>query len=100
MEVEPKLPDPMIDPQKVADAILDAASHHRRDVKVGFNAHVHTLMSKIAPGFAERMSARQIDEQRSDEPPRRPEGTLDQPGNAGRARGRRHGKNGTKHAAH
>ncbi|HEV7784332.1 MAG TPA: SDR family oxidoreductase, partial [Thermoanaerobaculia bacterium] len=38
MNQEAKLPSPKIDPQKVADAILKAATHHERDVKVGAGA--------------------------------------------------------------
>lgn len=35
MDKEPKLPDPMIDSQQVADAILNATVEGGRDVRVG-----------------------------------------------------------------
>src|SRR3954453_20685332 len=76
MDREPKLPTPRIEPQKVADAILDAAVHHRRDVTVGLGAKVNTFMSKVAPGIADTMSAKQAGRQQYDEPPRHPEGAL------------------------
>ena len=87
MDKEPKLPEPQIDPQKVADAILDAACHHRRDVKVGAQAVLNTLVAKVAPGLGDKMSASYVDRQQYDEPPRDPAGTLHKPGRAGRVKG-------------
>ncbi len=88
MDREPKLPDPMIDPQRVADAILDAACHHRRDVKVGMQAKLNTLLAKLAPQLADKMAARYVDRQQREDPPMHPEGTLDEPGQSGRVHGR------------
>jgi len=87
MDREPKLPDPQIDPQKVADAILDAACNHRRDVRVGATAVLNTVVAKVAPSLGDKMSAKQVDRQQYDEPPRDPAGTLDKPGRSGRVRG-------------
>jgi short-subunit dehydrogenase len=87
MPEEPKLPTPMIDPQKVADAILDAACQQRRYVKVGVVASVNTFLAKFAPAIADRVNARQVSRQQYAEPARKPEGTLYQPGNEGRIRG-------------
>jgi len=87
MAREPKLPTPQIDPQKVADAILDAATNHRRAVKVGLAAKVNTLVSKLAPGLGDTMAAKQAHRQQYDEPPRNPEGTLHHPGERGRILG-------------
>src|SRR4051795_10847124 len=56
---EPKLPTPQIDPQKVADAILKAATRHERDVKVGAGAVLNTTLGKVAPGLGDKMSAKQ-----------------------------------------
>jgi len=75
---EPKLPSPMIDPEKVADAILAAAVTPTRVKKVGMMAVVTTTMQAWAPGLADRMAARQVDRQHYDEPPRNPAGTLHQ----------------------
>jgi len=87
MQNEPSLPTPMIDPEKVADAILSAAEKHTRDIKVGFMAKVNTTASKLMPGMADKMSAKQIDKLQSDEPPRDPAGTLRKPGNAATTHG-------------
>ncbi|MGJ4802451.1 SDR family oxidoreductase [Luteimonas sp. SDU82] len=87
LDREPKLPDPLIDPHRVAEAILDAAAKGGREVKVGAMAHMNTSMSKLLPALAERMSARQARRQERDQPPRRPEGTLYQAGESGRVYG-------------
>jgi hypothetical protein len=86
-EKEPKLPTPQIDPQRVADAILHAAEHHQRSVKVGGTAVANTLVSKIAPSLGDKLAAKQADRQQYDEPPRNPQGTLNQPGESGRVKG-------------
>jgi short-subunit dehydrogenase len=87
MDREPKLPDPMIDPEKVAEVVLKAATQHLRDVKVGGGAVLNTAVSKVAPSLADRLSAKQVSRQQRDEAPRQPEGTLNRPGESGRKRG-------------
>jgi short-subunit dehydrogenase len=79
MPREPKLPTPQIDPQQVADAILEAATKHQRDVKVGLGAVLNTAVAKIAPGLGDVMAAKQADRQHYDEPPRNPAGPLHAP---------------------
>jgi short-subunit dehydrogenase len=87
MNREPKLPTPQIDPEQVADAIIDAACSQKRDVRVGGTAVVNTLVAKVAPGLGDKMFAKQAGRQQYDEPPRNPAGTLYQPGEAGQIRG-------------
>jgi short-subunit dehydrogenase len=87
MNREPDLPTPMIDPQKVADAILDAAVKPARDVKVGSMSKVNTFVSKAMPSIGDRMSAKQIPNLQRDEPPRDPAGTLYVPGEGGHVHG-------------
>ena len=87
MAEEPKLPSPMIDPQQVADAIIDAACHHQRDVKVGAMAVVNTLASTLVPRLADKLSAKYVDKQQYDEAPRNPAGILHAPGEAGQIYG-------------
>lgn len=87
MAEEPKLPDPMIDPEDVAEAIIKAAQKEERDVKVGGTAVVKTTIAKIAPSLADHMGKKVVDQQKADEPPRNPEGTLYQPGESGQTRG-------------
>lgn len=83
MDREPKLPDPQIDPRQVAEAILEAATQGGRDVKVGSMSVLNTTVSKLMPSLGDRLAAKQVDRQQEDAPPRRPEGTLYEPGVTG-----------------
>ena len=76
MDREPKLPTPQIAPEEVAIAIVDAARTPVRSVKVGGMATINTLAAKLAPALADKLSARQVDRQHYDEPPRNPDGGL------------------------
>lgn len=96
MDKEPKLPSPMIDPQQVADAILEAATTPTREKKVGAMAKLNTAVSKLLPSFADKMSARKVNQQHYDEPPRNPKGALYQPSEAMQLAGRTHGPGGRK----
>lgn len=87
MDREPKLPTPQIEPAKVAEAILEAATSHTRDTRVGAGSKLNTAMAKLAPGLADRMAAAQADRQQYDEPPRDPAGTLYTPGESGHTHG-------------
>lgn len=88
LDAEPKLPTPMLHPQKVAHAILKAATEGGRDVKVGAMSVIDTRMSTLLPALADRASARQAGRQTRKEPAHRPEGTLYAPGESGRIQGR------------
>jgi short-subunit dehydrogenase len=79
MSQEPKLPSPMIEAQKVADAILDAAANPTHHTKVGMMSKVNTAVSNLLPGVADKMSAKQVNRQQYDERPRNPDGALYQP---------------------
>jgi short-subunit dehydrogenase len=83
MDQEPKLPTPQIDPLKVAEAILHAATHQERDIKVGAMSKLNTNMANIMPALAEKIAAKQADRQQYDEPPRNPDGALYMPGGSG-----------------
>jgi short-subunit dehydrogenase len=87
MDKEPKLPDPMIDPQQVAEAIIDAAQTPTHHVKVGFHAKLNTFVANNIPGFADHMAAKYVDKQQKNEPPRHRDGTLYQPGESGQTHG-------------
>lgn len=84
---EAALPTPQIAPEKVAEAILDAATHHRRDVKVGAMSKLNTTISKLIPSLGDKLSAGQAERQHYEEPPRNPEGTLYVPGESGQTHG-------------
>lgn len=87
MDHEPKLPTPMIDPREVAEAILHAATHPERIVKVGAMSKMNTAMAKFFPALAEKIEARQAERQQYHEPPRNPEGALYQASEEGRVHG-------------
>lgn len=87
LEQEPKLPDPMIDPHRVAEAILKAAEEGGRDIKVGAMAHLNTTTSRILPQLADRLSARQAQRQTHASAPLHPEGTLFVAGEGGHVYG-------------
>ena len=94
MDQEPKLPTPMIQPEKVASAILDAAREPARNVKVGTMARVNAAFSKLLPSLGHRIARMQMGRQQRDEIPREREGTLFRAGESGRVHGR-----GDQHAA-
>ncbi len=77
----------MIEPQKVAEAILKAAVKPERDIKVGAMAKLNTTISKVAPSLGDKMSAKQVDRQQRHEPPRDPDGALYKAGESGRIEG-------------
>src|SRR6195952_3504531 len=85
---EPKLPSPMIEAEKVASAILDAATDPTRSTKVGTMAVLNTTMAKLMPALADVMARKQIGRQQRDEAPHARQGTLYEAGNSGRIRGR------------
>jgi hypothetical protein len=93
LSAEPKLPSPTIPAERVADAILDAATEPARDVRVGAMAIANSFLSRVAPRIADLMSSMQVGAQVRDEPPRDPLGALERPSEdtaagAGRIRGR------------
>jgi short-subunit dehydrogenase len=87
MDKEPKLPDPQIDPEKVAEAILDAAVNPKRYVKVGTMSHVNTAVAKFAPSVGDKIAGKQMDRQQQKKSPVDPEGTLYKAGEKGRTHG-------------
>lgn len=87
---EPKLPTPLIEPHRVAEAILEAAERGGRDIKLGAMSHVDTAMSNLLPKLADRMSAMQARRQQHDEPPRHPDGTLFHSSHSGQVYGLTH----------
>jgi short-subunit dehydrogenase len=87
MDREPRLPTPQIEPEKVADAILDAAAKPERDVRVGAMSVMNTIASKVMPSVADKLAAKQTNRQQYDEPPRNPDGALWHPGGEGMVHG-------------
>ncbi len=89
MSKEPKLPDPKIDPQQVAEAILQAAEDGGRDIRVGSMAVMNSIISKIMPSLADKIAAKQVRRQHKDESPYNPQGALFDPSYSGRIYGLR-----------
>lgn len=85
---EPMLPSPMIEPEKVASAILDAATSPTRAVKVGAMSVINTTMSKLLPGMADAMARMQLGRQQRNEVPHARDGTLYEAGETGLIYGR------------
>jgi short-subunit dehydrogenase len=86
---EPKLPTPMIDPEKVATAILEASVEPSNWVKVGLMAQMNTMMAKLAPALGEEMAKMQMGRMQRDEPPQHGRhGALYDASETGRIRGR------------
>jgi short-subunit dehydrogenase len=94
MDREPMLPKPRIEPEDVAEAILEAATTPTRTKAVGTMSWVNSAMAKLAPGMADTMAAGKADEQQYDEPPRNPEGTLFRSSEEIGVVGRTHGTGG------
>lgn len=88
MDREPKLPPPVYPPEEVARAVMYAATHAKRDIYVGGAAKATSVISRLAPGTMSRVSSRLTPrQQKRDELPRDPEGTLYHAGMDGRIRG-------------
>ena len=67
--VRPSGPPPVIEPEKVADAILHAAEHGGRDVAVGAGAKVQLALQRISPRIMDAfVHLTAFRGQRSDEP--------------------------------
>jgi short-subunit dehydrogenase len=92
LEVEPKLPDPVYDPQVVADTILHCAEHPVRDVFAAGSAMKNSVMGGVAPRRTDRLMERSyIAAQKSNEPPNREDDALYRPTTGLRERGRHPG---------
>jgi short-subunit dehydrogenase len=93
MAREPKLPSPMVEPEDVAAAILDAIENGGRDIKVGVSSSLATTGARLAPRLTDWASAMQGMRQERDEPARHPEGALHRASGGGRIHG--HGPAGS-----
>jgi short-subunit dehydrogenase len=88
MDREPKLPPPVYPPEEVARSILHAATHRVRDIYVGGASRVMSALGRQAPRAMDRLGETVFMRgEKRDEPPRKPEGTLNQPGPGGRVHG-------------
>jgi short-subunit dehydrogenase len=83
----PKLPTPMISADKVAAAILKAATDQDREVKVGAGSVINTTMAKLIPGLADRVAQKQMGRQQRNAPAHPHQGTLYVAGESGETTG-------------
>jgi short-subunit dehydrogenase len=71
MDVQAKLPSPVYAPEIVADAILFAAEHPKRDIHVGAPAKMGSVMAKASPRLMDYFMRRLIfNQQRTGRPAR------------------------------
>lgn len=85
---EPKLPAPVYAPEEVANAILFAATHAKRDIYIGSGSRLMSAMNRVAPQLTDQIGARMLTRQQTrDEPPRDPTGALYEAGVDGRVHG-------------
>ncbi|MFT3786476.1 MAG: SDR family oxidoreductase [Tepidisphaeraceae bacterium] len=93
LEGDAKLPDPMIEPTQVAEAILGAAEKPERAVKVGMTSKLNTMMAKLMPSVAQKMGKKIAKDETYDRPAIDREGALHRSSEqAGRSVGRTHGE--------
>lgn len=88
LDQEPKLPTPMIDPEKVARAILKAATRPTKDIRVGAMSKLNTTIAKLMPPLGDTLATMQAGRQQRAEAPHAREGTLYRAGESGRIHGR------------
>jgi short subunit dehydrogenase len=68
---EPKPIPPVYEPSAVAEAILFAAEHPRREIVVGAPGKMMTMMQRISPSFTDRymlLGVQMFKQQKSDQP--------------------------------
>jgi short-subunit dehydrogenase len=90
MENEPMPIPPVYEPSLVADAIVHAAHHHKRNIYVGGASKMFTLMERISPSLTDRMMmvGNWIFKLQQAPQPNDMRDTFDHPGfNYGRSRG-------------
>ena len=75
MDVEPKLPPPLYAPEVVAQAILHAAQHPKRDVYAGGAAKLFSVMNRSLPRLTDKVIERFMPQQQRS---KRPKGKLDE----------------------
>jgi short-subunit dehydrogenase len=78
LDEEPSLPAPVYAPEIVAEAILHCAETPKRDVLVGGAAKVIATLGNHAPRVTDKLleSPAFVNQEKSGQPPRQPEGAL------------------------
>ncbi|WP_114783170.1 SDR family oxidoreductase [Botryobacter ruber] len=82
------LPPPVYEPEEVANAILYAATHPKRDIYVGGASKLMSTLNKVVPGVVDWVNQNFMTEmQLKDKPARHKEGGLHKPGKGGKVHG-------------
>lgn len=84
----PTLPPPVVDPSRVARAILHAARHPTRDAFVGLNAPLTAGLANVAPRLTDRLSEAMLFEAQLGEQTGNRPGNLRDGGGEAQVRGR------------
>jgi short-subunit dehydrogenase len=79
MPQEARLPNPMLDPEKVGEEILEAAEKPMRDKRIGTMSKMNTTLATMFPWLADKMSAMNSKKLKADDAPKNPAGALNQP---------------------
>ena len=87
MDREPTLPPPLYRPEEVAEAILHAAVHPRREIIVGGAGSALSSLKRSVPGAYDLLAPAISAFERKTETPRDPAGALYGPKNGGQVRG-------------
>ena len=87
MDREPSLPPPIYRPEEVAEAILHAAVHPRREIYVGGAGPALSTLRRLAPEVYDHLAPAISHFEKRKEPPRRPEGVLHSPEGGGETHG-------------
>ena len=87
MDREPTLPPPLYRPEEVAEAVLHAVVHPRREIYVGGAASALSSLKRSVPGAYDFLAPAITALERKAEKPRDPNGALHAPKNGGQVRG-------------
>jgi short-subunit dehydrogenase len=82
-----KLPPPLIDPSRVAQAMLEAAESGGRDVRVGAMASANIATGRLLPCLFDRLAAMRAKTQQADAPAHERSDALYRPSESGRIHG-------------
>lgn len=82
-----KLPPPLIDPSRVAQAMLEAAESGGRDVRVGAMASANIATGRLLPRLFDRLAAMRAKTQQADAPAHERSDALYRPSESGRIHG-------------
>ena len=87
MDREPSLPPPIYRPEEVAEAILHAAEHPRREIYVGGAGKMFSTMKTLSPALYDLLAPAITAFEKRNQAPQDPQGALHGPTGDGETRG-------------